>query len=198
MAYASADDLKVFLKLDSIDGDQAALALELGEAEMDNYLARTYDNVTNAVLEVRGSFDTELRLPGPINELRSVSIDGTEISDFRQLGSTLWRAAGWGGPVVMVAVDLDYGYADETRPLIFKSVILGVAGRGFRNGPTAGAQVQQETLGNYSVTYGIDSDASGGGLTASEKLRLRRWRWGGSNHCVSTSQPRWPVWMSLT
>jgi len=87
----------------------------------------------------------------------------------REQGARYRSGQHWGGPASTVIVSRSHGFDDV--PDIVRSLVLRIAGRTFGNV----AQVTQESLAIYSVSYGQSSNVNDGShVTRDERLRLRR------------------------
>lgn len=143
-----------------------------------------------------GTWSRDLRLPGVIRSVESVTVNGLALS----ASSYTWndrtlirRGAGldvedledfpiehvpgaryrdgetWGGPASTVAIVAGLGF--EEAPGFVKSLVLRIAARTFGNVQ----QVTQETLAVYSVSYGASSNVNDGShVTKAERKRLRQ------------------------
>lgn len=131
-----------------------------------------------------GTWSRDLDLPaGPVRDITAVTVNGTGLASseyFHNARSVIRRGmmAGdeiddgsgrnWGGPGSTVAVA--YGWGFETVPGFVRSLALRIAARTIGNV----AQVTQESLAIYSVSYGASTNTNDGShVTNAERKRLR-------------------------
>lgn len=68
-----------------------------------------------------------LTLPGSVRNVTAVSIDGTTVSDFYEVGNGLWRAQGWGYQPVPVTVSATFGAAEVPDDIVDMTCQLAVS-----------------------------------------------------------------------
>jgi len=199
MAYATTAEMQTFGGQAPSDTARAQLALDIASGEVDDVLGFTLgDGATPTEagdLVVRGTFETELNLPGPVvTEPTEVRVAGTAAT-FTRIGRVMHRPGGWGGPTCPVEIlGLVHGYAVADVPPVLKGIVLGAAWRLYQATPGAAGEVQQETVGSYSMSrsQGPGTEGASSGLTAIDRERILRWR-GSHAGSMSLGQPRWPV-----
>lgn len=82
-----------------------------------------------------------LSLPGPVTEVTAVTLDGATVADWRNIGTGLWRACGWGCEPAPVQVTATFGLADVPPDIVDLACNLAKAWldhRGEGGGSTAG------------------------------------------------------------
>jgi hypothetical protein len=182
--WATPEDLRRHLRLDTIDTEQAAALISAAETLIRAELQQTIDAVTGDELELGGTGRRILTLPEmPVTAVTSVTEDGTllvEGTDYRwnRYGILTRLAACW--PLdADISVVYDHGYA--SIPAILKQVCLQVAARGW----VSVVPVQSESIGDYSVTYARDirtgAPITGQILTDYERTLLRPYALGYSS-----------------
>ncbi|GGV80480.1 hypothetical protein [Streptomyces thermoviolaceus] len=191
--WATPEDLRLHLRLDTIDTAQAAALISAAETLIRAELQQTIDPVTDDELAMVGTGRRLLSLPEmPVTKVTSVTLDGQvlqEGTDYRwnrygiltRLGEPTWRgrlAACW--PLdADITVVYDHGYAPV--PAVLKQVCLQVAARGW----VSAVPVLSESIGDYSVTYPRDIRTglpiSGQTLTDYEKTLLQPYALGYSS-----------------
>jgi hypothetical protein len=128
-----------------------------------------------------------LRLPGPVRSLTSVSIDGSEVTDFVRAGDQLWRAGGWGsnpisGPC-MVQVVLDHGL-DEV-PADIKDLVCQLVGLSLAPGAVRDPRIQQVRIDDFAETSVAPEFATVSVFELPERTRVRlRERFSGADSVV--------------
>jgi hypothetical protein len=169
--WATPEDLRLHLRLDSIDAAQAAVAIAAAETIIRAALQQTIDAVADDTTVLVGNGRRVLNLPEmPVTAVASVHQDGellTEGSDYRwnrygiltRLGEPTWRgrlAACW--PLdAEVAVVNSHGYT--VVPAAVKQVCVQLAGRAWVN-PQG---LASESIGDWSGTW--DKARAGDALT---------------------------------
>jgi hypothetical protein len=158
------------------------LTLEAGEdALMVTYLAAASASVreaagvpiseTTSTVAMEGPATQWLTLPGPpVTAVASVAIDGQEVTDWRLRDSRLWRAAGWSPACEPSDVTVTQTHGLPTTPADIVMLVARIATAtllAWRAAPDgsglAAVNIRQESLGDYSVSYGAD-----GGITEME------------------------------
>jgi hypothetical protein len=107
-----------------------------------------------------------LALPGPVTAVTAVSIDGTEVTDYENLGDGLWRSCGWAHEPVPVSVTGTFGLTEVPADIVDLTCQLAVAwlqhndaGGGSTAGLTSAAiddareTYSDESAGQISPTY---------------------------------------------
>jgi hypothetical protein len=171
--WATPEDLRLHLRLASIDEAQAAVKIAEAENVIRGELEQTIDAVAADELTLVGNGRTIINLPElPVTSITSVTEDGTllvEGTDYRFNSYGILTRLGGCWPID-VDVDVVYDHGRVTIPAIVKQVCLQVAGRAWVKPTTA---VTAESLGDRSVTY--DKDRSGQALTDYETRLLARY-----------------------
>jgi hypothetical protein len=176
--WATPEDLRLHLRLDTIDTAQAAVAIAEAETIIRAALQQDIDAITDDTAELVGTGRRLMNLPQmPVTAIASVDQDGVALvdgQDYRwnrygiltRLGEPAWRgqlAACW--PLdVQVTVVYSHGYAQV--PAVVKQVCLQVAGRAWVN-PRGMAS---ESIGDWSGTW--DKARAGDMLTDYETRLL--------------------------
>jgi hypothetical protein len=175
---------------------QANILLQMIAADVEAAAGVPLDAEAGTVI-LGGSWSRDLLLPaGPIRDVTAVTVNGVALAasayyynersllrrgfgpldeleesddllDLRQ-GAQMRDGSYWSGPAATVIVDYSWGF--ETVPDWIKSLELRVAARTFGNV----ANVTQESLAIYSVTYGQSTSDDGSHLTRAERFRLRK------------------------
>lgn len=70
---------------------------------------------------------TKLALPSPIRQVTAVTLDGSPVADWRNLGDGLWRRAGWGQDHAPVTVTGTFGLTAVPADIVQLCVDLAVA-----------------------------------------------------------------------
>ncbi|WP_326659618.1 hypothetical protein [Streptomyces sp. NBC_00385] len=167
--WATPEELRLHLRLATIDEAQAAEKIAAAETVIRAELQQSIDAVAGAAIDLVGNGRRVINLPErPVTAVASVTIDGhtplisTEYRWNRY--GILTRLGGCWPLDAAVTVLCDYGYA--TTPAPVKQVCLQVAGRAWVR-PSTG--LAAESLGDRSVTY--DKDRTGEALSDYE-LRI--------------------------
>lgn len=172
---------------------QAQILLDMISADIESAAGVSIEEGSGTVV-LPGTWSRDLLLPaGPIRAVSSVSLNGqlldasgyywNELAIIRrgvgpfdldhdhedrpEQGARGRSGRGWGGPAAAVAVAWDFGFVEV--PAFVKSLTLRIAGRTFGNV----ANVTQESLAIYSVTYGKSTADSGSHVSDAERKRLR-------------------------
>lgn len=186
--FATAEQLRIHLGLDSIDTARADQLLEKAESAIRDEAKQTIDHVADDVAELDGVWSHTLRLPErPVTDVSAVSLRGpdgitTTITDYvfsrngklRRTGSSSQRIPGdvgrWGGPDSEVTVTYSHGY--QTIPQELTDIAIAVAARAWINP----GGVQSEGVGTWSSVYGIGSALRPGELNDREARTCRKYR----------------------
>lgn len=68
-----------------------------------------------------------LSLPGPIRSVTAVTVDGTAVTDYRNVGNGLWRRYGWHCEPVEVSVTATFGLGEVPGDIADMCAQLAVA-----------------------------------------------------------------------
>ncbi|MDF1603394.1 hypothetical protein [Nocardioides sp. YIM 152315] len=82
-----------------------------------------------------------LALPGPVRDVTAVTIDGTAVTDYRNVGNGLWRRCGWACEPVDVTVTATFGLGavpDDIAEMCVDLAIAWLQHRETGGGSTAG------------------------------------------------------------
>lgn len=111
-----------------------------------------------------------LRLPGPpVTAVSAVLLDGEAVTGWRKVADMLWRAEGWMASLCEpseVTVTQTHGLPEVPADIVDLACRLTVTALvAYRSQPdgeglAATGSVRQESLGDYSVTYGADGRIS--------------------------------------
>lgn len=180
---------------------QADILLQMISADIEAAAGCTFDAGSRTAV-LAGTWSRDLELPaGPVSGITAVSLNGEAVSsadyifndrgmirrgagdiwqdatddayaeDWTALGrqGASWRAGShWGGPFSTVLVAYSSSFAEV--PAVVRSLVYRIASRTFGNT----AQVTQESLAIYSVSYGASSNTNDGShVTKAERKRLR-------------------------
>lgn len=105
------------------------------------------DAAGSAIGEVVGTVEVPapsgrlLTLPGPVRDVTAVTVDGTPVTDYRNVGNGLWRSCGWASEPVAVSVSATFGLGEVPADVADMCVQLAVAWLRHRDeggGSTAG------------------------------------------------------------
>lgn len=100
--------------------------------------------------------------------LRRGAFDDYDFYPLTAQGARSRNGTPWGSPSATVAIELQWGYT--TVPDFVKSLVLRIGARTFGNV----ANVTQESLAIYSVTYGANRSGDGSHVNDAERKRLRQ------------------------
>ncbi|WP_299542032.1 hypothetical protein [uncultured Streptomyces sp.] len=160
--WATPEDLRVHLRLDTIDPELAAAAISAAQTVVRGALRQHVDQVQDAVLHLVGTGRHIMNLPEmPVTGLASVTVDGTvlEAAAYRWNRHGILRSLGGCWPLdADITVVCTHGWA--TVPDVVARVCVQVAGRAWVNPKEA---VASESLGDYSVSY--DKQRTGQAVT---------------------------------
>ncbi|PRX90828.1 hypothetical protein [Allonocardiopsis opalescens] len=119
---------------------------------------------TTSTITLDGGPDHRLRLPGPpITAVASVLIDGAAVDDWRlrRSSASLWRWGGWQGCTEPSDVEVTYTHGLPVVPADIVDLVCRIAAaclvaqRAEPDGEgLAAADIRQERIGDYAVTYG--------------------------------------------
>lgn len=177
---------------------QAQILLEMISADVEAAAGIPIDAGSGTVL-LAGTWSRDLQLPaGPIRAVSAVTVNGSPIpsagwyfndrsllrrgvtsldldsdsddDDDPEQGAARRSGGTWGGPAATVAVEVSWGF-DAPVPDFIRSLVFRIAARTFGNV----AQVTQESLAVYSVSYGASTNTNDGShVTRAERKRLRK------------------------
>ncbi|MFD0344012.1 hypothetical protein ACFVH0_36000 [Streptomyces sp. NPDC127117] len=164
--WATANDLRAHLRLDTIDEPAAERAIKEAEEVIRGSLRQTIDEVVGDVVHLVGAGHRILNLPEmPVTAVTLVKVDGQVLAqgtDYRwNRYGTLTRLNGCWPLDADIEVTHTHGY--NSVPPLLVQVCLQVAGRAWVNPKEA---ISSESLGDYSVSY--DKDRTGQALTEFE------------------------------
>lgn len=170
--WATPEELRLHLRLDSIDAESAAVKIAEAEGTIRGALEQDIDAVAGDTAGLVGNGRRVINLPQmPVTSVTSVTVDGTvlDTADWRvnRYGILTRRSGGCWRLDADIEVVYDHGYAEVPAPV--KQVCLQVAGRAWVRAAATG--LAAESLGDRSVTY--DKDRTGDQLTAYEEQMLR-------------------------
>lgn len=143
---------------------------------------------TTGTLTVPAPGGRLLTLPGPITAVTAVTVDGSPVSDYRNVGNGLWRRNGWGCEPVPVAVTGTFGLGEVPADIVDLCVQLAVAWLHHRDeggGSTAG--LGSARLDDGAETY--TGERAGQVTPVYLPATTREWlaaRFGGSGAVVET------------
>jgi hypothetical protein len=94
-----------------------SLALSVASAAIRDAAGASIGPVTGTVIvpAPRGSL---LLLPGPVSAVTEVLVDGTAVTDYKNLGNGLWRRCGWGCEPVPVSGTATFGLAAVPEDIV--------------------------------------------------------------------------------
>lgn len=119
--------------------------------------AGTPISVVDTTVTLAGTREQFIRLPGaPVREVRTVSLDGKPVDDFKLRGDRLWRPAGWTGQHADVEVDFTFGLdpvpADIVK-LVCMFVGVGLTAAASDEGLVRDRAMAYESIDDYR--YGL-------------------------------------------
>lgn len=165
----------------TVSGDEAALM----EAYLDAASAAIRDaagvpiSQTTSTITLEGEAGQRLHLPGPpVTAVATVEVDGSPVTDWRLASGALWRACGWtrDGAPTLVEVAYTHGLPEVPADIVMlvcriaTTTLLAYRAEADGSG-LAAADIRQERIGDYSVTYGGDGQITE--LELSERLAAR-------------------------
>lgn len=203
MSFVTALELATYLDGTTDAGDLTAAWTAKAEALLEDVSADVLAaagmplEAAAVTVSLPGTWGRDLELPdGPISEITSVTLNGETVdatgywwngrntlrrgpNPARELldddddddlgGAAAGEVCSWGGPESTVVVVLMAG--PDTVPAIVKALVKRIAARTIGNP----AQITQESLGPYSVSYGASTNRNDGShVTDSERRRLRK------------------------
>lgn len=202
-SYVTALELATYLDGTIDEADLSAAWTAKAEALLEDVSADVAAaagvpiGVASVTATLPGTWSRDLELPdGPISSITSVTLNGEAVdatgywwngrntlrrgpnpslellddddTDEDRGGGTTRDVHSWGGPESTVIVVLA---VPDTVPAIVKALVKRIAARTIGNP----AQITQESLGPYSVSYGASTNRNDGShVTAAERRRLRK------------------------
>ncbi len=177
-AYATTEDLRLYLRLSTIDATAAGLLLDLAAAAIRTHLDQAVAAVVDETVTLYGNGSDLLLLPErPVTGVSAVVADGvtlTATTDYTWRPSGLLRRANGGLWPAEVTVTYSHGYTAGAEPEALRLVNVQAAGRVWVN-PAA---VTSETIGDWARSWsqGGSGTESGITLTAAERAVLDKVR----------------------
>lgn len=184
--FASTADLGAVLGEELVGArlTQAVLALELATTQIQVWTRQRIERVVDDTITLAGTSSWELELPErPVISATVTGVDGVEIDEgsYRLFEGILVRPGGWAGSAIYSAnwptntgypstVEVTYTHGYDPIPDDIRAVCIQLAARGLQ-APTGG--VRQESIGNYSVSYGDVNDANDPLLSTLSRYRRR-------------------------
>lgn len=156
-------EIEAFLGVTSTEADRLATqATSLVQEATGQRLVE----VTDEQITIMGTTDSWLALPEtPVTDVSAVEIDGEAVTDYKLVGSRLWRACGWSSPTTntvkvyepsLVTVTYTHGYADGAQRLErARTAVFGLCVELHEN-PTGSS-------GGYSIDDYREGSAGGAG-----------------------------------
>lgn len=176
--FATADDLRLFLRRSSIDTPEADLALLMAAETIRAELDQQIDHVDNDLFVAGPGTGRVLLLPQlPVTAVNRVVEYGVELLDGEGYtwshAGTLTRLGGaWPVEPRTVSVTYSHGYLPTEIPAVLRTVSVQVAARAFVN-PEGATQI---SIGDASRSYAASSGQAPSGrlqLTDYERRLLR-------------------------
>ncbi|WP_440066450.1 hypothetical protein [Streptosporangium sp. OZ121] len=159
-----------------IEGDEVARVDALitqVSALVKAHCRRSFGRVVDDVYTVRAPNDQTLELPGsPVHQVARVTIDGTDVTEFKRVGSSLWRRWGWTVQLFSTEpaeVEVTYTHGNDDVPADVNAVVCQEVVRLLDSTPG----LESETVGDVSRAY---SDATAVGLSKAAKTALNKYR----------------------
>ncbi|GAA2294048.1 hypothetical protein GCM10010149_47490 [Nonomuraea roseoviolacea subsp. roseoviolacea] len=138
------------------------------------YIRRDFTAHANDVVTLEGWAARELVLPGaPVTQVYRVEMDGREVTEWKLVGSSLWRRYGWQkclGDPIPSEIKVTYTHGSAVVPGDVKAVVCNEVMRVL--GKEVGAT--SETVGDHAIVY--ESGSGSIGLSRSAKASLNRFR----------------------
>lgn len=177
--------------IDTSDATLAETMLDVASAAV-RQAAGSPISETESTVVLYAWGDSLLHLPGlPVQTVATVEIDGTATTDFRFVGTALWRASGWGcsSEPADVEVTMTHGLSEVPADIVDLVCNLAAAGQAEAASMAAGGafdpRVVVESIDDYRVQYaeGAAAVASVFDLPTGTRARLRA-RFGGGASVV--------------
>ena len=174
MALATIADLEAVLRKSIDPNDTEALsAINVASAMVEAYLGMRVELVEGEIITMDGNGHGVLLLPEyPVVSVNSIEEDGENLiegDDYEWSETGQLRRLGRRWTKKLRAIDIDYDHGYGTVPTAITGVVAAVAARAYDTPVT----VRQESIGNYSVTYG---GTPGVTLQAMETITLDRYK----------------------
>ncbi|GAA0955003.1 hypothetical protein [Nonomuraea longicatena] len=138
------------------------------------YCRRDFRAHVNGVVTLEGWAERELKLPGaPVTQVYRVEMDRQEVTEWKLVGSSLWRRYGWQkviGDPLPSEIKVTYTHGSSAVPGDVKAVVCNEVLRVL--GKEVGAT--SETLGDHAIVY--ESGSGSIALSRSAKGSLNRFR----------------------
>lgn len=175
--FATADDLRLFLRRSSIDTAQAEQVLNMAAEVIRAELGQQLDYVENDLFVAGPGTGRVLLLPElPVTAVTRVVEYGVELVDGEGYtwshAGTLTRLGGcWPVEPRAATVTYSHGYTPENLPGVLRTVSVQLAGRAFVN-PDGATQI---SIGDASRSWNAGGQAASGRLQLTEfERRLLR------------------------
>jgi hypothetical protein len=166
------DMAKAGIALAAGETDIAVTYLDVASTSVREAAGVPISQVTSTV-ELEGTRSQWIRPPGvPVTSVSAVSIDDVAVTDYLLRSGQLWRLAGWAGllasrwsgVVVPSKVDITYTHGLVTVPSDVVNLVCRMAAAALvawrasssGSGLASTGNIRQETIGDYSATYGAD------------------------------------------
>lgn len=105
----------------------ADTALEVASAIIRDAAGVVISAVTTTVTVPAPTSGSLLPLPGPVSAVTAVVVDGTAVTDYRNLGNALWLRGGWACEPVPVEVTATFGLAEVPVDIVELTCTLAKA-----------------------------------------------------------------------
>lgn len=167
--------------IDISDATLSETMLDVASATVRNAAASPISQTESTVVLYAWG-DTMLQLPGlPVQSVDTVKIDGTTTTDYRFVGTALYRPSGWGrsNAPADVEVTMTHGLPEIPADIIDLVCNLAAAGQAEAASMAAGGSFDPrtvaESIDDYRVEFaqGADAVASVFDLPAGARARLR-------------------------
>lgn len=193
---ATPEDLASALQQD-LDLATATLLVECATAVVQEAAGQRIVQVVDDQLTIMGTSDSWLDLPQiPVTAVSAVTLDGSDVSDWKLIGNRLWRSCGWQTNLgqswwppspdrgfayynnrvpepSVVALTVTHGYATGAQELqLARSAVLSLATKVYSN-PSG---LISESIDDYSASFASSVAAMSAAMDASPYLKqaLRR------------------------
>jgi hypothetical protein len=186
---ATAEDLRALLDGDATTLPDAKVGVLLRIATGSVQAAARQEIVLTLddPVEVMGTSDQWFDLPQiPAISVSAVEIDGTVVTDYKRIGSRLWRRRGWASicdEPSLVAVTYSHGYPEGSSKLgLAESTVLALAAR-WANNPDGAVGM---SIDDFSKQYSQSSNSDLAGLIPDRLQKLLRTTYGPRGRFVRT------------
>lgn len=178
---ATAEDLRALLDGDATTLPDAKVSVLLRIATGSVQAAARQDivHILDDPVEVMGTSDQWFELPQiPAISVSAVEIDGAAVTDYKRIGSRLWRRCGW-APVCdepsLVGVTYSHGYPEGSSKLgLAESITLALSSR-WANNPDGAVGM---SIDDFSKQYSQSSNSDLAGLIPDQVQKLLRSTYG--------------------